>query len=160
MKKALNKFTRTDWQVPRLELEYDWAWHLVHSDLYLLLYPPSIKPKQEKMLLWGSALVFQALHLLQFLHHLSCSLRILPAFGDILTAAFIILANIYFQLVSLLYKQTCNGRAAAMIVQLWGGLFTVQSAPALARFYSWVLWGARRSSVNWEGASLFANGPT
>lgn len=56
------------------------------------------------MLLSDPALFSLALHLFTLLYHLSCSLRILPAFEGILTVVFIITASIYFQLVYLLYK--------------------------------------------------------
>lgn len=105
------------------------------------------------MLLSDPALLSPALHLFKLLDHLSCLLRILPAFGDILTAVFIITASIYFQSVYLLYKQSYNCKAA----QLWGSRFTVKSAPTLTRFYSWVLWGHQVSIARVH--RLFANMP-
>lgn len=55
-------------------------------------------------MLSDTALFAPVQYLFKSLNHLSCSLRILPAFEDILTAVFLITASIYFQLVYLLYK--------------------------------------------------------
>lgn len=50
---------------------------------------PTFNKIKEKMLLSDPALFSLALHLFKLLYHLSCSLRILPAFEGILTVVFI-----------------------------------------------------------------------